>query len=603
MTDSDNKQIDKIGKAAERIAQVETWFEEAKKAAAGRNERWRKNEDLYYNRVELDVSRFDTKLKFPIPLSVIETEMPIISDYLPTFDVVPQQQNDIEYADLMQMRKGQVETQTKLKKKSLLATKDSLIYSNGILEVIPEFDEESKRFRGIKISSVDPFTCYPSPDATGLDIRSEARYVIFATPMHVDDIKREYSIEAKGEGNLDEYRSFQVSEGNTEGKDPNEALFKECFSRDDPKKYPNGRFTAWVGNNLVVDIPLFKIGDDVEKYEEARIPYFMVANYKSPHSFLGIGETELVKSSVKALNETMSSIADNIERTGSPIKKVTKSFWVEFKQKFSGKAGEEIKVNKPDDVTYLMPPSVPAYTFTFVDMLLKMIDVSTGVHDVIEGKRPTGITAASAIIALQEAAQARIRYKIVNEITPFVEEIGRFIIWLLQTYDEEVVSIRKRNTTGEYEFTKYDPSSLRDTKFDIEIVGGTRTPTGRAYLEERAFKLYGLGAYGIEELVNALNEPNKKEVIENWYKRQAMMQGQGDLQGGGQYPEELLELLRAASEMNPEELKDSEIEDKILEYLEQFPDAVDSEEFQMLPEEIQERLVSVLEVEGEQLNE
>ncbi len=587
------------------ISKYEEFFEESKKHMESRRERWRKNEALYYNKIIVPGPSRATKLKFNIPLAIIETELPIISDYLPTFDVMPREQNDVFFADMLTKRKNHIEKETKLQKKMLEAAKDSLIYSNGITSVFPK-KNSSGEYDGIEISPIDPFTWFPAPGATGMDIRSQARYHIFATPMHVDDIHREYNVRIEPEGFMDEFRAFHLIKGETTGSDAdtlcNSALVKECYTMDDDNdKYPNGRMVIWSNGKLLSDLAI--------PFE--RIPYFMIGNYKTAHSLFGIGETELVSTQTKAINQVMSSLADVINKTGNPIRKITRSLWSQLKTKISGIPGEEVIVDKASDLTWDVPPNVPAHTFRYIELLLKLTDVVSGVHDVIEGKKPTGITAAAAIIALQEAAQARVRFKINNEISQYIEDVGTFIIWILQTYDEEVISIREKDDSGERQFAEYDPvgifdiqgvkegeegfdettaQSMRDSHFDIEIVGGVRLPSGRVASEQRALELFKEGVYGIKPTVMALSEPNKGELIDDYNERQGVQQiieRQEQLNEAFKDLEKLIDIALKS----PEEWKGSRDEEKLLKILQEFPEFLKSDEFEALPDEFKERLL------------
>lgn len=594
------------------IASREKWFEEAKKYWDPQRQKWRLNEKRYKNDVEVDTPRKNTKLKFAFPLSVIETELPIISDYLPTFDVMPDGANDIFFADMMQKRKNQLTSKAKLKRNIIETTKDSLKLSNGLTSILPRL--KGDKLCGLDISVVDIFTWFPAPNSINLDIRKGCRYQIFATPMHPEEVKKDYNKDVTPEGYLDEYQSFKaVDEAEKDKADM--VLVKECYTMDaDEKTYPNGRITIWANNVLLADDPLW--GDykpeDGDDYLPP-IPYFMIGNYRSAHSIIGIGEPELTWTMVKCLNEVMSSIAENIKKSGNPIRLITEAWWKWTKKKIIGHAGENVIVRNVNDISWDVPPNIPAYTFTFIETLLKLTDVVTGIHDIIEGKKPTGITAASAIQELKESAQARVRFKISNEITDYVHDMGKFIVWLIQQYDEEIVSIREREANGEFKFVKFDPvnryvntnnldevakaeedstegMSLKDSKLDIEVVTGTRLPSGRVASEERAINLYKEGIYGIEAVVRALAESNKKDIIEDYYKRKG-------LEELVKYQEERNKAFKEFEKLVDKALNDEEWEGTLEErqmqkLILQFPDFLQTMEFEALTDEQKERVFS-----------
>jgi hypothetical protein len=455
---------------------------------------------------------------------------------------------------------------------------DSLKYSNGIKEIIPVLDEENKSLIGIRERAVDPFTWYPAPHSTGLDIRNESRYQIFATPMHLDDIEEEYGVRLAGEGNLDDQRAFQeIEKGNDEEQDEgNYSLVKTCYWMDpDRDKYPNGRMVTWAENTLLLD----------NEIPYPRIPFFLIKNYGDAHSIYGIGEPELVAHSTAAINFGMSSIYDNISEFGNPVRLIKRNLWEQFKTLLTRRRRSLVVDNK-DDISYLQPPAINQTTFGAIELTMRLTDIVTGVHDVMEGRKPTGITAASAITALQEAAQARVRYKITKEIRKYVDEYGKFIVELVKAYDKEARMIRVRDqASGSWQFIEYDPNmmvdeegnvyksneipphkqlkSLRDTNFDVQVTTGFREPTGRSYVKQEAMEKFKLGIYGIEDYAMASNEPNKEELIQRFYKRQGIAGVQetlGQLQNIGQ----------AASKMTPEEWDMSPEKQKLFEILGQM---------------------------------
>ena len=646
--------------ARKMVETCETWFTESKAWMEVRRERWRKNEALYNNDMEISGSSKSTKIKAPLVFAIIETQMPIVSDYSPTFDIKGEERNDKYFADMMQKRKQKVEAQSEFKDRVLDAVRDSLEYSNGLPCIEPIFEkigaeaqrhtgtegttqeqdidgqageelmtaEESGnensgqpagpayRFTGkFRISVADPFTWFPSPGAVDIDIRHPlTRYQIFATPTHVAQIKKQYEKEVKGEGFLDEYMAFNVSKGgnavesesgmnSNEGTKNNMALVKECyFMDDDLEKYPNGRLVVWANGTLLADQALLY----------PRINYFNLKNYGSAHSLFGMGEPELVRFLVKALNECISAIAENVKKTGNPIRKIVRRLWNQMKKKIEGTAGEDVVVDHPTDVSWEHPPSMSAQVFAFIDLLMKLIDIVSGIHDVTEGRKPAGITAAQAIRALQEAAQSRIRYKISKDISKLVREMGEFIVWVLQNFDQETREIRLRNEMGEDDYVLYDPvgtydangipqggenfdektaKTLGDSRLEIEVVGGSTIPAGRAESELRAMELYKIGAIGIEGLVMALAEPNKSDIVKDYYKRQGIEAIMKRMEATDKAYQELIGLTDTA--LSDPNWMGSLNEERMAKLLEQYPEFLNADEYQVLPDLYKERLVAV----------
>jgi len=600
--------LDQIAEASERIPQVRDWLDKSKKARANQADRWRKNERLYYGRHWANPSKgteSQSRMIFNFPLAVVETILPIINDFQPTVDVMPQEKNDVFFADMMQKRFQQIVDETDLYGKIIQAVKDSLIYSNGFLQILPVVTEDGV-FKSFDIQVIDPFTVVPHPYATDLDLKA-GEYFMFAVPMETSRIFREFGVKAPADGKLDDYKAYQKVDDNGGIESANVeseydmALVIECYSNEaDKEKYPYGRHTVVVGDKLVVDEPL----------ELYRMPVFMVSNYKSPHNFWGIGETDLVRTQTKAINETFSSINENIRKMGYPIRKVTQRAKGQMTRPITGAPGEEITVVDPSDVTFEMPPPIPGYIQNYIGQVSQFMEAITGVNDVTQGRKPGGVTSGRAIVALQEASQTRQRFKINKEVARLTKEIGEFMVQMILTFDEEIRSIRERDAEGQFQFTEFNPMAvydadgnlegtpefnpgtakrLQDSEFDVDVTTGSRYAQGRVANEERALELFQLGVYGIEEVVNALNVPDKQDIIQSWYVRNQQVPPKQQVEQAEMMQEQLGQLVAQVMQEGP----GGPGEEALAQMVMQNPALTESPDFQSLPGEIQERIITV----------
>ena len=600
--------LDQVADVAERIPQVRDWLDRSKKAREKQVSRWRKNERLYYGNHWPSPSKgseSQSRMVFNFPLAVVETILPIVNDFQPTVDVMPREKNDIFFAEMMQKRFQQIVEETDLYGKILQAVKDSLIYSNGFVQILPILSDEGA-FKGFDIQVVDPFSVVPHPYANDLDLEA-GEYFMFAVPMETSRIYREFGIKVNADGKLDDYRAYQKTddtggiESSNADSDYDMALVIECYSNEqDKEKYPNGRHTVVVGDQLIVDEPL----------ELYRMPVFMVSNYKSPHNFWGIGETDLVRTQTKAMNETFSAINENIRKMGFPIRKVTQRAKGQLTRPITGAPGEEITVVDPTDVTFESPPPIPGYIQNYIAQVGQFMESISGINDVTQGRKPGGVTSGRAIVALQEASQTRQRFKINNEVARMTKEIGEFMVQMILTFDEEIRSIRERDTEGEFEFTEYNPMAvydadgneegtlefdpgtakrLQDSEFDVSVTTGSRYAQGRVANEERAMELYQVGIYGIEEVVNALNITDKQDTIQNWYVRNQMVPPQQQVQQA----EEMQQQLGLAVAQVMEEGPGGPAEESLAQMIINNPTLAESPDFQQLPGNIQERILTV----------
>uniref|UniRef100_A0A6M3KUN3 Putative portal protein n=1 Tax=viral metagenome TaxID=1070528 RepID=A0A6M3KUN3_9ZZZZ len=613
------------------LEKLDSWFNESLEWMRNIRQRWLKNERWFKN--EIDDSQFpggkkNTKLKINLTLADIMNELSIIDDYCPDFDIMPEEADDQEFADQLQNRKNQVCNKINFKSKILESCKDYLLYSHGIVYVAPEFnnvitaiDEEGldegdedyeasedsktvmKRVYNNKIvmESIDPFICFPQPGCTGIDIhKGESTYVIFAEPKFISEIKRKYhkeigDREIKPEGMLKDGKWTWVerdSKVSSEVPLANYVLLKRCYFMDENyAKYPKGRFVKWVNDIIVEDI----------SYNFNHIPFFLMINNRIPHSFKGMGEPELTKDIMLTINRTLSAMADNIEKTGNPIRKILKTLWSTLKGKINNAPGDDVQVNSMEDIQYLDAPSMPAYVFNFLNLLIMFHDTVIGIQDVTQGKKPTGITAARAIEILQEAAQSRIRFKISHDITDFIVSIGRFIVELLQIYDSEILNIRTVDEKGQVSFAEYNPTlqnkkgtTQRDSTMEIEVVRGTTMPTGRLASQERAREMFEKGEVGIEYLAREMAVKDRKFFIQSYYDRMNLMQEKmRSNMLEKEMPKFQTQIASLLNELKNKGKHSGVTEQIIADAIKKFPELVTSEEFSYLPEKVQRRILSV----------
>jgi len=538
------------------VSKLENYFSEAKDWRENQEKRWEHAEKLRDNKIEMKKAKTRSDLRFNLPLSYIYTILPIIEDFMPVTDIMPENSNDVAFSDVVQLRADQLRRVSDFDYYKMQTAENALTYGDGLMEVLPELDG-NENLKRLKTKVCDIRTWYPAPYFKGMDIRKgEARYHILAQPLHVDEILSTYGVTIPAEGIMDENRAFVETENlNDSTVDSQYCLLKRCYhmevSEDGETKL---MYSVWAN--------AIKIKH--EEYEFYHIPYFKMDVYGNANRSFGIGIPALVSSSTFAVNWGMSNIFDNLQEFGNPIRRVTTSIWANFLTRFVGKR-RSVEVNHPEDITYLQPTSASDSHFAAIEMALRLSDTTTGIHDVTAGKTPTSIKSGRAIKALQEASQSRIRYFINHNIGKFVIETGRYILELIQAYDTEPIILQTEAIGGDKEFVPYDPRekeivmdngeiykvpSLQDTRFDIRLELGSGSIKGREATKEEAFAKFEAGIYGIEEYTNYANEPNKRELIESWYERQGVTQAMNTL-------ERLREISASLSTKQPEEARKS----------------------------------------------
>jgi len=580
------------------INQLENWFKEAKDYRnRATTPRWNTNLEIHANKMKMVTSE-RTQIRVNLSLVNVRSQKAIADDYLPSIDIMPANSKSTEYSDVVQLAVRQALNDADFEYKAMDCIEQSLIMSNGITSVMPLVMDG--KLYGLLIDDVDVFTCFPAPGATDLTLE-DARYIIFATPLHVDQIRRMTGVSVPAEGLVEESGTFrEIKQGSEEYETlANSAIYKECYRiDDDAEKYPCGRESHWANGILIKDGPLWEGYKPEPGKFKPGIPYFMIKNYGTSRNWVGVGEPEILAKVKKSLDETVSATADNVKKMGNPPVKVTKRFLSYAKKKIRHLPAEQIEVENPNDVTFEHPIALPQSTFQFIELLLKVYEYESGVQEVALGKRDKKAESGRAIIALQEASDKIVRDKINKPISKYMTDIGRQVLWYFQTFPKDEVELPlegQKDESGKQKFVKYDSAEIVEGEYKVKAVPGVRLKKGRAATEERALSFWESGIFGIEDVVNDLNIDNKQEVIDGWYKRQGMQETKLRYEEMEKSQPEFQRLIQTAFR-NAESGKNwigTLVEQKLGELIKRFPEFLLENDFMYLPIEYKSRLVKV----------
>jgi hypothetical protein len=153
-------------------------------------------------------------------------------------------------------------------------------------------------------------------------------------------------------------------------------------------------------------------------------------------------------------------------------------------------------------------PNLPATFFQVLDLIVKMFDRVYQIEDADRGIAPSGVIAASAIVALQERNQVLMQSK-TSAIDTLAEERSRWAIGLWQNFGTKSESV---NIGGE----KVDFSGVQfaGRKFNYVVEAGSSTPRTSLQNQELVLGLSDKGLLSRRYVLEALNLPNWKEELE-----------------------------------------------------------------------------------------
>ncbi len=153
-------------------------------------------------------------------------------------------------------------------------------------------------------------------------------------------------------------------------------------------------------------------------------------------------------------------------------------------------------------IRFLQVPPMSSDYIVFIETLIRLVDMITGITDVSEGRRPTGVTAGIAISELQEKAQVAFRRKIRNLDTSIEEQMRMY-----QSLGQNWMSDERKLLIGEGQdqktITFQGMSEEYQGEYAYHVEAGSTLPRSRTTQRQEIVKL---GEIGMADDVAVLKE-------------------------------------------------------------------------------------------------
>lgn len=598
---SEKPDYDPTPEEQKAIKLVEHCYQKAKQARSSYDQNWVDYYRMFRGRQWKD-NRPSYRHSEVINLvfRAIQSEVPIMMDTRPKIEYVPTEPGDLELSSVLnEVLECDWNDGNWLFKLTEMAY-DSRFYGTAMGSV--DYDPKASFGVGrITFDSEDPFFMFPDPAARDVNVR--ANYIVKAEPLPVDVLKRKYPDHAEyikadlldlskyERENWQEnirYRKAGDSRIFTEGSSQynldhrDEALELilyikdyECIQEEIKEvdkegienvkyiqklKYPLGRKIVTVGGVLVEDRPI--------EFEDGKFPYVRLVNYILPREFWGISEIEQLESPQKIFNKLVSFALDVLTLMGNPIWIVDTDSGVDTDNLFN-RPGLVIEKAKGSEVRREEGVHLQPYVLTMINEMKLWFDDISGSNDVSRGQKPEGVTAASAITALQEAQQTRTRQKARNMDATLTDFGKMYASRVFQFYDaprifrvtgqdnslkyfkfhidkEQVVdqlgqptgetrSVAKVRTiqvneNGE-QFESEEKAYQVRGEFDVRVISGSGLPFEKARIESQSFNLFDRGIIDGEEVLKNIKYANAPAVLSRMAEKarleaEAQMQSQ-----------------------------------------------------------------------------
>lgn len=530
----------------------------------------------------------------------IQSMVPIITDARPRIEYVPQDPSDTEFSKLMN---DMIESDWIRNNWSQPLTEivyDSHIYGTGIGSM--PWDKEAAYGVGdVSFESEDIFVNYPDPNAR--DCNKKCLSWVKIEPVDVEILKHEYPEKAqyikadlmdfsqqnnKMDFDQIKFKSPVEQKVTIEGSSPYDlantdkavkyiAWVKSYETEEiqqpamdeatgqpvlDPMgqpqtefvqklKYPNLRKICMVNGMILED------GD--QEYDDGKFPFARLINYQDPRNFYGISEVEQLQSPQKIFNKIISFSLDIMTLMGNPIWVVDNTSGVDT-DNLVNRPGLAVEKEPGSEVRREAGLSINPDLFQLADRVRNWFNEQGGQTDVSQGVTPQGITAASAIQALQEAAQTRLRLK-TRHLDAFLQDLGQlYQARILQfvsaprmvrltndqnankyfkmhvTNDEatgkKVVNIRgyTQNDSGDYTEDLETRQLIINGSLDCRVSTGSSLPFAKVEKQNKSFELFDRKIIDAEEVLKNVDYPNWEQVLQR-VQGQQQMDAQAAAQG------------------------------------------------------------------------
>ena len=461
--------------------------------------------------------------------------------------------------------------QTNQQKRTRKSAKTMEIY--GIANEKPSWDKKNSR---PLISDVDPFAFFPAPGRWE-DLSTQAPFVVFVYLKFVTEIEKTYKVkDVVGDEAYEllglvreEYTTTQkqrignysdamiLSRDKGVSNKIERCLVKEIWVRDDSTKtitektpvldeegyqavdedgnpliekttrkeriYPDGVRRIIIvktkkGNIVLEDGPNPNINPNLDielastTYPWGRFPVYIVNSYDDMVSIWGFSAAEQVSDLIHKINLIVMKLVFYVLNVMEPPLIVQKHCGITraMIEESIAKGGRLVLMPTTPNarIEFMRIPNLPATFFNVLDMIIKMLDRVYQIEDADRGQAPKGVIAASAIVALQERNQVLMKAK-TSSIDALVENRSRWAIGLWQNFgtDEELVEV-------DDEPVPFVGTDYAGRKFSFVVESGSTTPRTSLQIQDQARGLYREGAIDRQALLEALNFPGWKQIIE-----------------------------------------------------------------------------------------
>jgi len=270
-------------------------------------------------------------------------------------------------------------------------------------------------------------------------------------------------------------------------------------------------------------------------YDHALYPFVVQPLYPIEGSICGYGLTDIGKDAQLQIDVINKGVTDNIATNAFPQYFVKENCGLNLEEFLDvRKPLKKVQGNLQDNVMPIVTSPLSGLAVDVLNQKIEELKYVTANQDVGVGINPSGVTAGSAISALQEAQGKNARstnkamYRAYRDVCYQVVELIRQFYDLPRTFriapdatqtEEQYVSFDNSGLVPQPQIVNNTNMGLRKPEFDIEVTAEKSSPYKRMEQNELALQFYAQGFFNPQMADQALgclqmmDFPHKEEIM------------------------------------------------------------------------------------------
>ena len=280
-------------------------------------------------------------------------------------------------------------------------------------------------------------------------------------------------------------------------------------------------------------------------YDHGKYPFVFDVCFPIKDSPCGFGYVDIMSDSQDTIDGLTNAVVQNAERGTKPryfinsAGAVNEEEFADWSNSFVHVSGSNLG---DDSIREIKAPALDANYLTILEMQQNELKEISGNRDFSQGSTVSGVTAASAIAALQEAGGKLTRDMVKGGYNAF-REINEFAVELIRQFYETNRSFRIVGPNEKASFVTFNNKDVKVQKvqmmgtealssrlpvFDIKVVPSKNSAYSRLSQNELALQLYNAGMFNPENAdratatVTMMNFTGKQQALETIKKNGSM---------------------------------------------------------------------------------